>query len=89
MTLRVLIPDQIISEEHDARSVSDVIKDVMPAPIRDPFIERKVASDKLVYMSDVRVWIDPLDATKEYTGEYTFQMTLLGLLETFLYCIHV
>ena len=59
---------QIISEEHDTLA-EEVISKVMPAFKRDKEIERLVPSDEIVPLRDVRVWIDPLDATKEYTGK--------------------
>lgn len=60
----------VISEEH---SKSD------PSCANQPVIDlEKVLpgnnivdymNDELVYVKDVTVWIDPLDATKEYTGK--------------------
>jgi len=55
----------IISEEHDEKEV-DMSK--IPTPsIHNAEVEEKVTSDQELPVEEVAVWIDPLDATQEYT----------------------
>lgn len=55
----------VISEE------GDDIKNGMPQGIKVPLsnskLDRILVSDELIPIEDITVWIDPLDATKEYT----------------------
>ena len=56
---------KVESEEHDKKvwdlaSVVDVAKDLP---------ELKDIKDVYVSPSDITVWVDPLDATQEYTGK--------------------
>lgn len=44
----------------------------VPADILD-----KVEGGKFVPIDSVTVWIDPLDATQEYTGELSHFLTIL------------
>lgn len=57
----------MISEEHDTSSLDS--STIAAANTRDTDIERQVVTDNVIFMKDVQVWIDPLDATKEYTGD--------------------
>lgn len=58
---------QVISEEHETKPMdfsnipdtNQELKEVMDI----------VSNDQLIPMSRVAIWIDPLDATQEYTGE--------------------
>ncbi|XP_075978556.1 putative inositol monophosphatase 3 [Anticarsia gemmatalis] len=58
----------VVSEEH---SKSDSSCESQPAIDLDKVLEDhrivEYMNDELVYVKDVTVWIDPLDATKEYT----------------------
>ena len=55
----------VISEEHDEKEV-DMSK--IPTPsIHNAEVEEKVTTDQELPADEVAVWIDPLDATQEYT----------------------
>jgi inositol monophosphatase 3 len=56
----------VISEEHERKPVD--FKSI-PDPTRQlDEVDEVIASDQMVPMKDVTVWIDPLDATQEYYG---------------------
>lgn len=56
----------MISEEHETAPISlERVKDVSR---KQAEVERLIQSDQQIPMSDIAVWIDPLDATQEYTG---------------------
>lgn len=66
---------QIVSEEHDKKpEVSDYkpnkhLSDVANLP------------DEMVSLNDITIWVDPLDATQEYTGRYVIAaLSLTSLL---------
>ena len=52
----------LISEEHDIKPPDF---NAIPMPIKN-LAQVNDISDEKVAMSDVTVWIDPLDATQEY-----------------------
>ena len=60
----------VVSEEH---SKSDATCEKQPVIDIDKVLPGNsivdYMNDELVYVKDVTVWIDPLDATKEYTGK--------------------
>jgi len=55
----------VISEEHDEVAV-DMSK-IPTASIHNAEVEEKVTTDQELPADEVAVWIDPLDATQEYT----------------------
>ena len=58
---------QVISEEKEHVEPSSFIK---KTPLYNQEVDSLVGDeDELVDAKDITVWIDPLDATKEYTGE--------------------
>ena len=64
--LRKVFPNvNIISEEHDEKEV-DTSK-IPRASITHPEVEARVADDIMVPANEIAVWIDPLDATQEFT----------------------
>ena len=59
---------KVISEEHD---VSDYSRDRIASTAGAEFLPSVVSlipKDEFLPLDELTVWIDPLDATKEYTG---------------------
>jgi hypothetical protein len=57
---------QVISEEHENKPVDF---NQIPNPDKErAAVMRAVSSDQQVSKSKIAIWIDPLDATQEYTG---------------------
>ncbi|XP_023228505.1 putative inositol monophosphatase 3 [Centruroides sculpturatus] len=60
-----VFPDvKVISEEHDNRKVN--LEDIETP--KHFLLKQFVDDDVFVNVEDITVWVDPLDATKEYTG---------------------
>jgi len=70
----------VISEEHDEVEV-DMSK-IPDASIHNTEVEEKVTTDEELPADEVAVWIDPLDATQEYTEnlkEYVTTMVCIAV----------
>ncbi|ODN03577.1 putative inositol monophosphatase 3 [Orchesella cincta] len=77
-SLRKTFPGiKVISEEHDP---SADIGDVILASTVNEEVEQYMKGDEIVNAEDVTVWIDPLDATKEYTENLIqYVTTMVGV----------
>ncbi|CAL8102855.1 unnamed protein product [Orchesella dallaii] len=77
-SLRKTFPGiKVISEEHDP---SSDIGDVILASTVNEEVEQYMKGDQVVKADDVTVWIDPLDATKEYTENLLdYVTTMVGV----------
>ena len=58
---------QVVSEEHEQKDWDH--SKVKPANLHRADVREVIQSDEKVPIKDVTVWIDPLDATQEYTGK--------------------
>merc|ERR1719150_710696 len=65
----------VISEEHDEVEV-DMSK-IPDASIHNTEVEEKVTTDEELPADEVAVWIDPLDATQEYTEKLLQYVTTM------------
>lgn len=73
-TLKKTFPDlKIVSEEHDVKQMESPSKE-LPVIRWDAV---KNLDDALVPVEDVVVWIDPLDATQEYTENLVKYVTIM------------
>ncbi|XP_055333822.1 inositol monophosphatase 3-like [Paramacrobiotus metropolitanus] len=73
----------IISEEDDSTKpvepVDLAVLDVVAKHVPEDFVQQ-VGGDEEASVGDVTVWIDPLDATQEYTeGLYEFVQVMVGI----------
>ncbi|XP_018018322.1 Golgi-resident adenosine 3',5'-bisphosphate 3'-phosphatase-like isoform X2 [Hyalella azteca] len=68
---------KIVSEEHDSKIDPATIE---PAERKLREIDDNISSDEIVYSKDITVWIDPLDATQEYTEDLRqYVTTMVGV----------
>ena len=56
---------QVISEEHDT---DPDVRNIEPPSLVNPEISSTFIGDEKIAADDISIWIDPLDATQEYTG---------------------
>ncbi|KAK7078840.1 Inositol monophosphatase 3 [Halocaridina rubra] len=66
---------QVISEEHDTNNVD--VTSVASASTISADVESTIKSDEKVPVEDIRIWIDPLDATQEYTEDLRQYVTTM------------
>lgn len=68
---------KIVSEEESNKNPDPA--DIIPIKLRNEDVEKQLGSDlhKDVRLQDVTVWIDPLDATKEYTEDLMDYVTTM------------
>lgn len=59
---------QVNSEEHDLKPID--LSTIPEVNKHNPEVEEAIVSDQSIAFKDITVWIDPLDATQEYTGNH-------------------
>ena len=57
---------QVVSEEHETDDWDKSA--VVPLSISQSDVIELIKGDQSIPLEDVTVWVDPLDATQEYTG---------------------
>lgn len=65
----------VISEEHDPQPID--MNTIKMASFKDPEVDKIVTDDLLVPVDEIDVWIDPLDATQEYTENLLHYVTTM------------
>ncbi|XP_072017922.1 inositol monophosphatase 3-like [Amphiura filiformis] len=65
----------VVSEEHEEKDWDR--SKVKPADLKRPDVNEVIQKDERVPIEDVTIWIDPLDATKEYTEELLHYVTVM------------
>ncbi|XP_041360007.1 inositol monophosphatase 3-like [Gigantopelta aegis] len=67
---------QVISEEHDTEPIS--LSAIPEVTKKLEEVENIIKSDQSIAMKSISVWVDPLDATQEYTeGLYKYITTMV------------
>jgi len=64
----------LVSEEHEEESIEGVV----PPSLFHPDVQKVLKSDPYISAKDITVWVDPLDATKEYTERLTQYVTVMA-----------
>lgn len=61
-------PSKVVSEEKEDKPW-DKTK-VKKLEVNHPDVKSIITDDQMIPIKDVVVWVDPLDATQEYTGKF-------------------
>ncbi|CAL1529949.1 unnamed protein product [Lymnaea stagnalis] len=66
---------KVVSEEHDNKPVD--FNQISPVATKIDEVEEVIKSDQSIPVSRIAIWIDPLDATQEYTESLTQYVTTM------------
>ncbi len=66
---------KIVSEEHETGEWD--MSEVVPLPISRSDVTELIKEDQSIPLEDVTVWVDPLDATQEYTEDLLHFVTTM------------
>lgn len=66
---------KVVSEEHDNKPVD--FNQISGVNTKLPEVDDVIHSDQSIPVSDIAIWIDPLDATQEYTMSLTQYVTTM------------